>query len=115
MVPSKTRGTMPYFKLTTWRNINKRTVNGKYPHLKNPSCVRYINLGVEIRMTKDDFYAWCDTQSELIMGIYEQNETPSIDRLGGLHYEFGNIRILSKTDNDRFAREKKYANSIQQT
>ena len=97
--PSETRGTLAYFKYQTWRNINRRTINGSNPR-PEANCMRYIRRGVRLELTKDQFYAWCDEQALEIIKLYSDGWTPSIDRIDpNGHYQLGNIRILSTTAN----------------
>ena len=98
--PSESRGTLSYFKMHTWVNINGRTVNGSHPVLSG-SSLRYIERGqIELRMSKEEFYSWCDTQQEKILLLYKNGDTPSIDRKNPSgHYEIKNLQILSWREN----------------
>lgn len=93
---ARVNGTIEYFKCNTWNNIRKRVINGK-PDSRNAS---YIRRGVELRITKEEFYKWCDSNSALILEIYAQAKTPSIDRIDPTgHYELSNIQILEFGEN----------------
>jgi hypothetical protein len=89
--PSHTRGTLQYFKYTTWNSINKRTVNGSSPS-NNTSCLRYLKKGIELRMTKQEYYVWCDRNASRILGIYKRGGTPTVDRTRK-HYSIDSIRV----------------------
>lgn len=90
--PARRRGTIEYFKCTTWNNIRKRVINGK----PTPNNRSYIAKGIELRVSKEEFYSWCDTQRDLILSM----RMPSIDRVDNMgHYELGNIQILEHSDN----------------
>lgn len=90
--PARKRGTLEYFKCNTWNNIRKRVVNGK----PNPRNKSYIRKGIELRMSKEQFYNWCDTHKEKVLTM----KKPSIDRLDSNgHYELANIQILEHSDN----------------
>lgn len=91
--PARVRGTIEYFKSNTWGNLQKRTINGTSPHPKN---ISYLRKGVELRLTKNEFYTWCDSQSATILAMYAANIKPSINRIDpDGHYELSNIEILS--------------------
>lgn len=93
MGAARTRGTLAYFKSNTWSNLQKRTINGSTPHISNKS---YLAKGIELRLTKDEFYAWCDLNATTIMSLYAAGETPSINRIDHLgHYQDGNIEIIT--------------------
>jgi predicted nucleic acid-binding Zn-ribbon protein len=96
--PARKKGTLAYFKTNTWGNLKKRTVN-MAPHPKNAS---YIRKGIELRMTKDEFYQWCDLNSQAIQDLYANGKTPSIDRINSNgHYEITNLQILDDRENKR--------------
>jgi hypothetical protein len=90
--PARKRGTLEYFKCNTWNNIKKRTVNYN-PDPRNKS---YIKKGIELQMSKEEFYAWCDLNWEVIRTM----KKPSIDRIdSNLHYSLDNIQVLEHLDN----------------
>lgn len=98
--PALTRGTLPYFKNTTWHNLNLRTVNGKRPNWKDRSSRFYLSKGILLCFSKNEFYRWCDDQKEKILAIYAAGETPSIDRINREeHYCFSNMQIIPKKEN----------------
>lgn len=92
--PALTKGTLAYFKSVTWQNLQTRTINGKRP-AKNGDAARYVKRGIKLKFSKEEFYNWCETQKTIILELYSQNKTPSLDRIDSNgHYEFNNIRII---------------------
>lgn len=81
--------------------MQQRAINGtQAPSAAKKRNRTYFNKGIEIKMTKDQYYDWCDKQSNTIMGLYKENKTPSIDRINSDgHYELTNIQILEWTLN----------------
>lgn len=98
--PSDTWGTLQYFKATTWNALNARTVNGS---CFNPKIAKsYARKGIELRMTRLQYRAWCDLMWPVIKEFYESNRTPSLDRIDSSgHYEIGNIRIIDRWQNSK--------------
>lgn len=85
---------------TTWHNINKRTVNGLHKKDAGPSHLAYINRGIRVNFTRQEFADWCNEHKSIILKFYALNDKPSIDRICSKgHYEIGNIRIISYTEN----------------
>lgn len=97
-----TRGTLEYFMRYTWKEMNRRTVNGQAantPHnrIKNAS---YFRKGIMLLISREEFRNFCTDNWDTIKLLYESGKTPSIDRIDSNgHYELGNIRILDKRDN----------------
>lgn len=92
--PARKRGTLAYFKCNTWNNIRKRVINGK-PDIRNQS---YIRKGIMLKMTKEEFYSWCDSVWEIASKLRK----PSIDRIDNEgHYELNNIQVIEHADNVR--------------
>ncbi len=98
-----------------WRLLNQRTVNGNNP-TNNRSAVAYRNRGVELRMTRPEFYTWVEIMWPLIKDMYnviEKNADkltlkqkmlllPSVDRIDGKgHYSLDNIQIVTVAANLR--------------
>lgn len=80
--------------------IQRRTVNGNNPDWDNPACARYLDRGIELRMTRDEWYSWCESQAETIDQIIADGNTPSIDRIDPAgHYEPGNIQVITFSEN----------------
>lgn len=102
---AKKKGTMEYFKCTTWGNINKRTINGAWPQVeKNKS---YFKKGIELRFSKDEYYSWCEQNRKIILMLYKKNLDPSIGRIDHeSHYSLDNIKIQSLKANKKEARQR---------
>lgn len=101
------KGKCPFkqFITTTWSNLQRRTVNGKRPEWTNRRMVRdYLSKGIEIRMTRQEFAAWCHERRDLIMKLKTISDSPSVDRIDSRgHYEASNMRIISWNENRRLA------------
>ena len=91
------------FACRTWYRINDRTINGEHPDFDNPKNLVYLKAGVEVRMSREEYVAWCESQKDVIEGMIARNEKPSIDRINGGHYELGNMQIVPLKDNCRKA------------
>lgn len=92
----ETKGTIEYFIKYRWKDINKRTINGSQSHrIKRKNNASYLKRGIEVRMTKTEFRAFCIQNQDVITGLYAESKIPSIDRIDPSgHYEISNIRIL---------------------
>ena len=102
MNKARTRGTVEYFKSVTWNCLNTRTINGSRPQWNKPNCYHYLKKGTELRLSKNEYYLWCESNRLVIETIYSQGRTPSIDRINSDgHYEIGNIRIIPFELNNR--------------
>ena len=100
--PSNKNGTLAYFKLSRWKSMNQRTVNGTRPNYENPPIRRCLEKGTRLELTKQEFYAWCDTQERKILGLFRRGEIPSVDRRDPLkHYSLDNMRIMECNKNRR--------------
>jgi len=98
--PSKTRGTLQYFKTQTWSNINCRAINGSSPQWSHPNIRRFLEKGVRLEISKDEFYKWCDLHEKEILSLYTDTSSPSVDRIdSNLHYSLDNIRIIPWKEN----------------
>jgi hypothetical protein len=98
--PTKTRGTLQYFKAQTWSNLNCRTINGSSPQWGHPNIKRFLEKGVRLEINKEDFYEWCSKHEKLILSLYTENSSPSIDRIdSNLHYSLDNIRVIPWREN----------------
>lgn len=92
--PSRTRGTLEHFKTSRWGDIVKRCNGNNERHLI------YRILRIKLKLSKDEFYSFCDFNRRKIMGFYSAGETPSINRIDpNGHYELGNIEIISLREN----------------
>jgi len=100
-IPSDDPRTLAGFRRRRWNLLNGRTVNGyKAANNTNIKNLQYINKGIELRITKDEFYEWCNAQWDLIDSIYKSGEKPTIDRINSNgHYELSNMRIISMSEN----------------
>lgn len=60
--------------------------------------------GVEVRMAREEFLAWA-VPAYAVYQRDNQNAQPSLDRIDPAgHYELGNLRVISRGDNARLAR-----------
>lgn len=98
--PSKTPGTLQYFKAKTWARLNECTVNGARPRWGHKAVETYLRRGKRLEMSKGEFYNFCDKNKDIIIGLYREGKKPSLDRVDGYgHYGIDNIRIISLKDN----------------
>lgn len=101
-MPSKTKGTLEWFRRVTWIGINGRTVNGKHPMPHHASSASYLKKGIKLGMTKEEFYSWCDENREVILALWAAGQRPSVDRVDSSgDYTIKNIRVLSLQENMR--------------
>jgi hypothetical protein len=95
---ARTNGTLEYFKCNTWNNIKRRVINGNI----TPNNKAYADKGIMLKMTKEEFYEFCDNNKDTIMDFYSKQITPSLDRIDPYsHYQIGNLQIISFDDNRR--------------
>lgn len=88
------------FRQSRWEHINRRTINGRVPRWWCKQARFYLEKGIRLEMTKAEFYAWCASQAKIILKIYANGETPSIDRIDSNgHYIISNLRILTMKAN----------------
>lgn len=96
--PSRLKGTLAYFKRTRWKHLNTRCKNGAYPD-KTRS---HYKKGILLKMTKLQFYKFCDENHQKIINLYIEGKTPSLDRIdSSKHYSLNNIQILELNENVR--------------
>jgi len=67
------------FRGSRWTMINRRTINGKTPRWHCKQARFYLEKGVQLQMSKSDFYKWCAANSKAILALYKKGKTPSID------------------------------------
>lgn len=78
---------------TAWTSLNYRAGNRSRQHPTYAS--------VEVRMAKDEFYAWYQEELTTFNEKFP-GETPSVDRIDpNGHYEMGNIRLIPWRENSR--------------
>lgn len=96
-----TWGTLEYFKRYTWKSINKRTINGNQSHmLYKKGNESYLKKQIRLEFSKSEFDRFCDENRLLILSLYNNNLTPSIDRIDSTkHYSLDNIRIVELSQN----------------
>ena len=101
--PCEVRGTLSHFKKYRWKDLNKRTLNGlQAKRLQKKNNSSYLKKGILLCITKEEFYNFCDRNQQLILDLYANGETPSIDRIDSTkHYSLDNIQILSLKENIR--------------
>lgn len=86
------------FKRMTWENLNKRTVNGKYPTIGKRKNKSYFENNVHLRFTAEEFRKWVDNHAKEILDIYSSGKVPSIDRTE-TDYDLKSIRIRELREN----------------
>lgn len=90
------------FAGSLWHRLNRRTVNGARPRWTNKHIRYYLDAGVELRLTKTELYAFVKDNWPTIQELRAKGEIPTIDRIGpSIHYELGNIRVISLSENCR--------------
>jgi len=98
--PSKTPGTLEYFKTKTWSALNERTINGARPRWGHKAAMQYLSRGRKLLFSKDEFYSFCDANKNLILALYASGDKPSLDRKDtDGNYSLSNIRVLSLKEN----------------
>ena len=97
--PTEKRGTPEYFKLKYWTTLNQRTINGAHP-VTSRRNMAYMEKGVRLEITKEEFDSWVDFHWLAIEQIYAYGGTPSIDRKDpDGHYTPENMQILELKEN----------------
>ena len=83
------------FCYRTWHSIKQRCAG------------KYAKNGIEVRMTKKEFYAWWDSNFYLMKKMYNSGAKPSVDRIDpNGHYEVSNLRVLERWDNVKMSRRR---------
>ena len=80
-MPSREYGSIKRFARITWTGLNGRTVNGSQPMWHHPPSAAYLKKGIMLKLTRKEFYDWCDLNSDKILGIYKEGKKPSVDRI----------------------------------
>ena len=94
--PSDRYGTIENFKLYRWLGIKQR-VDAKNT---NPDLASYRNNNIKIKMTKQEFYDFCDANKRKIITMYKKANgdrrlVPSVGRIDhDKDYSIGNISII---------------------
>ena len=102
MGAARIRGTLAYFKCSTWGNILKRCTNTGKMTKNNKS---YIKKNIQLKMSKDEYYNFCEKNKKIILDMYQKGLTPSIDRIDAYkNYEVANLQILALDKNRNQAR-----------
>ena len=99
------------FRAKTWYSINVRTVNGCNIQIDNRSANRYRSNGVKLKMSKEEYYSWCNKRKSKILKMHHAGKRPSIDRIDDNgDYAIDNLRIISfkKKLRVRFKKRKTY-------
>lgn len=100
--PSRIHGTLQYFCASIWGGLNQRTVNGSHPNWNHPELIRYLEKGIELHITHEEWKLYCAKYGWLIEVIYKAGEKPSIDRIDpNGHYSLDNIEIVTLGENIR--------------
>lgn len=90
------------FTTHRWNSINQRTINGSHPRWDDRCHRSYLERGIRLEMTREEFKAFCLANKDLIEGMYKEGKVPSLDRIDGDgHYSINNIQIISMSDNCR--------------
>lgn len=85
---------------STWKNINGRTINGSSPKWKDRNCRHYLDKGIRLEMTRDEFSAFVASHWDEVLDIRASGGKPSIDRIdSSKHYSLDNIRIIPLKEN----------------
>lgn len=92
------------YAMGAWSSINQRTVNGLYSGnlsvTTNPQQSSYLKNGVRLEITQDKFYRFIESNSDLIVSIYNSGDKPSVDRVDNdKDYTLDNIRVVALSEN----------------
>ena len=87
----------------SWGHIKLRTGNlGSEKTKQMPKIRQYIEKGITLQMSKNDFYAFCFEHQHDWDALVAQGKKPSIDRINPAKgYSVDNIRILDTIENIR--------------
>jgi hypothetical protein len=95
-------GCDPFKRLITiaWANINRRTVNGNYPNWNSYGTRRYLEQGIRLEFTRQEFVHWMQRRRHIVNKMWATGERPSIDRKNSrAHYTLNNIRLCTVHEN----------------
>jgi hypothetical protein len=96
------RRTQTGFTYDLWHRLNKRTINGTKPDWGSEPCRRYLEKGIELRLTREELALFVEQNWLKIKAIFDSGGTPSIDRINSNeHYEQGNVQIITWRENTR--------------
>lgn len=91
------------YKQNAWDNLNRRV----------RTRASYVAKNIQVRMTRTEFFHWCDYQRSYIESFYESKKQPSINRKNHLgHYELSNIEIQDFYENTAEAAPRRRASRI---
>ena len=94
------------FITNAWAHLNSRTINGSHPDYNNRFAKYYLDKGIRLETTREEFAAWCTEQWPHIQQIRANGEVASIDRIDAKkHYSISNMRIISLRENSRLGSE----------
>jgi hypothetical protein len=94
------KGTWKGFFQFTWNTINARTVNGSHPNPRSPTHRRYIDKGIRVEMTREEYRTFCLERKKLIEEMYRTGQRPSIDRMDSKgNYAIPNLRVIPLAQN----------------
>jgi hypothetical protein len=75
--------------------LNGRTINGANPYWGSPGHRYYLQHGVQLHISKTEFYAWVLAHWADAEAILKNGGIPSVDRIDpNGHYTIDNIRII---------------------
>lgn len=99
--PSRTNGTLEYFKCARWNDIKKRCINTRRSlQSKSKAISYYLSKNIKCEMTKDEFYNFCELNKEKIMSLFKAGEKPSVNRINPKeNYKISNLEIISLSKN----------------
>lgn len=81
--------------VNAWARLNNRTINGAKPYWWSLSHRYYLEHGVQLQMSKTEFYTWVLAHWAEAEAILRTGGVPSVDRIDSNgHYAIGNIRII---------------------
>lgn len=102
-----------------WGDINRRCVNGSNPQWDHPHHKSYLEKGVRLEMTKQEFLDWVYAKWDEFVAIFRSGDIPSIDRINpDGHYSIANLRVIPNEMNKalgNLTRAAKYAIEVTAT